>query len=395
MESSTQNQKFDDDELDARQVWLREDERWELTWPIWHMLPRQERKTLANKHGFDKIGEFEEWMSLQQAERDTTGDVSLRQPSLSGTTASSVSSLASSHNNYYPNNLVLPPPEGQVDHIVSTGEREKTDLDEASDVDESSVEGQDETTSALLEASGIPTEELLSLGGQILVLPAEILHRCFSYLAVDAYATLALVSPHWKPFTRTEAVYKRLCERLYLHQSKKRELHVSRFGYSYRNMLLLRPRVRANGGVYVMKYSRVKPIQRDMWTEVPVGAILETTYYRYLYFQEDGRVLYALTTAPPHEMFRRLRKVCLQKASDDAAVWGTYEVAKRTVSIHAVQPWQHVRLRLTIQPNTIHGRYGYLSFDKHETSSSGDFDMDKLDFDVPDEPFRFVRDRRL
>ena len=30
------------------------------------------------------------------------------------------------------------------------------------------------------------------------------------------------VSPHWKHLTRTESVYKRLCERLYLNQSKRR-----------------------------------------------------------------------------------------------------------------------------------------------------------------------------
>ena len=38
-------------------------------------------------------------------------------------------------------------------------------------------------------------------------------------------------------------------------------------------------------------------------TEVPVGAILETIYYRYLSFQEnDGVVFYALTAKPPYEM---------------------------------------------------------------------------------------------
>lgn len=127
--------------------------------------------------------------------------------------------------------------------------------------------------------------------------------------------------------------------------------------------------------------------------------MLETIYYRYLYFQEDGRVLYALTTAPPHEMFPRFRKVCLSKEPDKAAVWGTFTVAGRIVTVEAEQSWQHVRLQLSILPNNLHGRYGMLSFDGHVTSSKGRFDdpwdRSRVVFEVPEEPFRFVKDRRL
>ena len=122
------------------------------------------------------------------------------------------------------------------------------------------------------------------------------------------------------------------------------------------------------------------------------------TYYRYLYFQEDGRVLYAVTASPPHEMFRRFLKVCLSREEDPAAVWGTYQVHRNHVTVHAKQPWQFVQLDATIQPNNIHGRYGYLSFDRHMTSASGNFDdwsSDRIEHEVPDEPFRFVKDKRL
>ena len=111
-------------------------------------------------------------------------------------------------------------------------------------------------------------DEWVQLGGRVLQLHDELIHHVFSWLPVDTYGTLALVSPHWKHVTRTESVYKRLCERLYLNQSKRRQLHVSRFGNSYRTMLEQRPRVRAAGGCYVLRYSHVKKIQRDMWTEV-------------------------------------------------------------------------------------------------------------------------------
>jgi F-box protein 9 len=111
-------------------------------------------------------------------------------------------------------------------------------------------------------------EELTKVGGKILILHDEILHQVFSWLPVDTYGTLAFVSPHWKHLTRIESVYRRLCERLYLNQSKRRQLYVSRFGGSYRRMLEQRPRVRAAGGCYVLKYVEVKKIIRDMWTEV-------------------------------------------------------------------------------------------------------------------------------
>jgi F-box protein 9 len=135
--------------------------------------------------------------------------------------------------------------------------------------------------------------------------------------------------------------------------------------------------------------------------QIPAGAVLEMVYYRYLYFFEDGRVLYALTPTPPHEMFPRLRRVCLTTGhTDPAAVWGTYHVQKTCVTVHAKQEWHSVQLFLTIDlENRWHGRYGCLSFDQHMTSRSGDFSdawqSDRIIYEVPEEPFRFVKDKRL
>lgn len=54
------NDTTEDEDLDSSPLWHKEDEGWQLTWPIWHMLPRDERKELANNHGYKTIGEFEE-----------------------------------------------------------------------------------------------------------------------------------------------------------------------------------------------------------------------------------------------------------------------------------------------------------------------------------------------
>jgi F-box protein 9 len=379
------------------ELWFQEDERWELTWPIWHMLSRTERKTLALTHGYKTIGEFEEYMSLQRA-MGNSDLVSELEPYEEKKSMEAGERLES---------VTEPATTESSQDTAKRKEEDDEDHDDGGYISDSDEQLQDELRledqqRATAAAEDLDMDQLVQIGGMILVLPDDMLHRVFEWLPVDTYGTLALVSPHWKSFTRTETVYKLLCERLYLNQSKRRQLHVSRFGNSYRTMLEKRPRVRAGGGVYVMKYIRVKKIQRDMWTEIPMGAILENVYYRYLYFQEDGRVLYALTTSPPHEMFRRFLKVCLQrggeKVNDKDAVWGTYQVMKDSVTVSARQPWQHVQLELTIQPFTESGRFGYLSFDRHMTSSSGSFGDDSRDrvvYEITGDPFRFVRHKRL
>jgi F-box protein 9 len=228
-------------------ILIRED--WALTWPIWHMLSRQERKDIAHQHGYKTIGEFEEHMILQRAVDDS----------------SAFSSVP------YENRLVYPS-ERQSDIMERAGtaviaaiaDVGQKGQDDQNDDDNEDEEAEEEAAAEQAEhqlarkhdehqssfQKGIVDEEILRLGGRILILPEEMLHRVFAYLPVDAYATLARVSPHWQSFTRTETVYKKLCERLYLNQSKRRALFVSRFDNSYRQMLERRPRVKAGGGAY-------------------------------------------------------------------------------------------------------------------------------------------------
>ena len=164
--------------------------------------------------------------------------------------------------------------------------------------------------------------------------------------------------------------------------------------------------------------------------QIPVGAVLESVYYRYLYFQEDGRVLYALTSLPPFDIFRRFYKMCLhprggsgeshppihqqhhhhqqhQQQShedDDIAVWGTFSVKRNQVVVTAKQSWHTVRLHLLIPNNTHHrrnhhGRFGTLELERHLSSKSACFDenrsRDLVEYKVPMEVFRFVKDKRL
>eukprot|EP00548_Thalassiothrix_antarctica_P001216 CAMPEP_0194141802 /NCGR_PEP_ID=MMETSP0152-20130528/11177_1 /TAXON_ID=1049557 /ORGANISM="Thalassiothrix antarctica, Strain L6-D1" /LENGTH=371 /DNA_ID=CAMNT_0038840545 /DNA_START=20 /DNA_END=1135 /DNA_ORIENTATION=+ len=356
-------------------IWTRDDDHdWDLTYNVWHMLPWMERKAMADNYGYKTIGEFEEYLSLRRAVGETEEQKPYPNEEAYNNTISQPQLLDKSNSK-----------------IISAIDEEEDDNNNES----GSIAGEEEEANP---DDALPVEELLRLGGQILKLPEELVHGVFSWLPVDAYATLALVSPHWKHLTRTEAVYHMLCRRIYLNQAKRRTMNVSHFGGSYLNMLYNRPRVRT--GLYVMKFSEVKKIQRDMWCEIPVGAILENVYYRYILFLENGTVLYALVSAAPHEMVRRLLKILRTGGPDRAVVHGNYIVKGTSVTVTAKQEWQHVKFNLTVQPNSHWGRFGALSFDRHLSSKSGNFDEyvwpnDITEYKVPHEVFRYLIDKRL
>lgn len=256
-------------------------------------------------------------------------------------------------------------------------------------------------------------DEDVSNGGYMMLLPEDlIVKHIFCYLGVEHYCICAQVSVTWRNFTRTEQVYEEICKRSYLKQSRRKTLHVSKFG-SYRAMLERRPRVKTGRGIYVLKFSRIRKIQRDMWTEVPVGAILETIYYRYLSFEEDGNaVFYALTAKPPNEMIpqfviARQRSYNAGEVDHDqptkhGIVRGAYQVSGKKVLVKVTHPWHCVQMEMNLLEDGCEGSIGkFAAMDmvKHLSSESGNFDeywsQDLVEYKVPVEPFRFVPDARL
>jgi F-box protein 9 len=215
------------------EVWSRDDHDWALTYNIWHMLPWMERKDMASKYGCKTIGEFEEYMSVRRA--------------------------LEAEKKAYPNDEAYL--EGMRQRNEQQDDRKPAatipnDQDPEDTLDEPIVQlPPNESCKEVNPDDSLSHDELLKVGGIILSIPEELAHNIFAFLSVDTFATLALVSPHWKHLCRSETVYRKLCERIYLHQSKRRVLNVMRFGGSYRTMLYLRPRVRT--GLYVMRYAQV------------------------------------------------------------------------------------------------------------------------------------------
>lgn len=379
---------------------------WELTWPIWHMLPRNERRAIATQHGMKSIGEFEEYMSLSRAVDDSE-TFSMNNQQHAGEVVDEELRRESSDMEGWHTPLIF---KLGVDNEAEDDDDD--DDDSSVYLDEDISPSSKKTDASTLNAAEIDLDdpsELIRLGGLPCSLPDEILHKSFSYLAIDDHAALALVSPYWSRFTRCESLYKSLCQRIYLNQSKRKTLHVNHFGNSYRKMLEMRPRVRTGGGLYVLKYQEVRKIQRDMWTEIPVGAILESVYFRYLYFFEDGRVMYALTHATPMEMIPRFSKMLLHGygAKDKWGVWGRYQIKKDVVKVQVSHSWHDVCFQLKIIPsNSVlyydwgdKGMYTTMVLEEHLSSASGNFEHDSYDvvkYEVPAHSyFRFLRDRRL
>ena len=391
---------------------------WELTWPIWHMLPRDQRRAIATEHGMKTIGEFEEYMILNRAVDDSGGGAGQIEnllvaadndsSSMSGLETAIAATSLESPPSVATKTTWYPPFIGQDD------DNDDDDDDESASSNDTASATKATSTVTTTNTTEMELEhhmEMIRLGGLPCSLPDEILHKIFAHLPIDDHASLALVSPHWSRFTRCEALYKNLCERIYLHQSKRKALHISRFNNSYRTMLELRPRVRTGSGLYVLKYTEVRKIQRDMWTEIPVGAILESVYYRYLYFFEDGRVMYALTHITPLEMIPRFRRMLVhgQKAEskDKWGVWGRYQITKDVVRVWIAQAWHEVCFQLKVIPSNKalyydsgdRGVCTTMCLEMHMSSASGNFDNDSHDlvkYEIPGHCyFRFLRDRRL
>ena len=397
---------------------------WELTWPIWHMLSRDERKAIAIQHGMKTIGEFEEYMSLHKAEE------------LSSTPIVTT---------------VVPPYSNELAAATLEEEHELDDDDDEEEEEEeltsrlssavtiSDDDEYDEMNDSKLKASSsdqpFKDEDIIKYGGILLTtLPEELLHKILTFLEIDYYHYLSNLNPIWESCllhhnTNKHNTFQILCKRIYLQQSKRKALHPSNFQNSFKIMYHTRPRIKTGCGLYIFKYSEVKRIERDMWTEVPVGAILEMIYYRYLYFLEGGVVLYALTASPPMEVLPKLRYIRTmgniintkkRKTTTLALVdpnntqhlhdlykkynieWGRYEVSKYNVDVHIQHPWCFVLLQLSILRGVqvgydgIQGQFRVLKLENHLTSSNGEWrGNDVAHLCTPTGYFRFLTDWTL
>lgn len=156
-------------------------DEWELTWPIWHLLPWAERKQIAIDAGMKSIGEFEEFMILHRTETVSNAyNVSVSQP-------------------YSNQSIYVYDNEDEKEHAEDEHEssyKKNGDIDLESDDDEEIDNGgkHEQSEPEVVLNPELPSEADLELGGLIVqVLPEEILHGILSFLDVEYYSLCALV----------------------------------------------------------------------------------------------------------------------------------------------------------------------------------------------------------
>ncbi len=95
-------------------------------------------------------------------------------------------------------------------------------------------------------------------------------------------------------------------------------------------------------------------------------------------------------------------KIKATRKMQPGTVFGKFEIQKDNVVVDIEHPWHHVKLFLQVLKDGCigaRGRFWALSFEKHQSSASNNFDeywsTDLVTHDVPEEPFRFLRDWRL
>ncbi|CAO3628295.1 unnamed protein product [Cunninghamella blakesleeana] len=146
-------------------------------------------------------------------------------------------------------------------------------------------------------------------------LPNEILLMIFKRLllrSISSCATVALVCKRFFLLTRSQSLWKYLCEHVYrpphlsLEESKKIQLnHVQRdYNGSWLRMYIERPRIRYDG-IYIATCHYFRHGTSDSSWNQPIHLV---TYYRYLRFFTDGTVLKHVTTEEPAHVVKLLNK---------------------------------------------------------------------------------------
>uniref|UniRef100_A0A6U4L306 F-box protein Hrt3/FBXO9 C-terminal domain-containing protein n=1 Tax=Phaeomonas parva TaxID=124430 RepID=A0A6U4L306_9STRA len=183
------------------------------------------------------------------------------------------------------------------------------------------------------------------------------------YLESDMYGVISCCSLDLRRLGGDEVLFRQLCELTYAVQSRRGKLRVERWGHSWRNMYVNRPRMRVNG-LYFQRVSYIKRPERNMWYDGEAGNILECIYYRYLRFFRTGEVLYGISLQPPKQAAVLLTDVSSADVHQDVSV-GEFEVLPgRRVQVSVRTDHGRVVLDLDID-NGERGSFTRLKLNSH------------------------------
>ena len=136
-------------------------------------------------------------------------------------------------------------------------------------------------------------------------LPQDITHKILEFLSdPDLLGAVTMIAKNW--IVPTEHHYQSICHSIYIDQSSKQLLNVSKFCGSWKNMLVNRPRVRLNG-FYSLQTAYWKPPSNDAFWEERRHEFIEVKFYRHVRFLRGKRVLYSLDNFQPNEVYTQLK----------------------------------------------------------------------------------------
>jgi hypothetical protein len=197
----------------------------------------------------------------------------------------------------------------------------------------------------------------------------------FSFLDGYNIAKLETVNHAWKELVGTDPyVWQNACVQLWKADAER---FLTKYNNSWKRMFIYRPHIRYDG-IYVLETKYWRTLERDL--QHAHSRTIEISYYRYLHFQSNGSVAYALLNEPPN--FKKPFTL-----DDKRIQMGAYK-ANSTELILKVDVGHMIALmRLTLH-ETLRGAHNRLLFTEFRGKTSSEPD---IRFPCPTQPFVFYK----
>ncbi|KAI8348271.1 hypothetical protein BD560DRAFT_450351 [Blakeslea trispora] len=217
-------------------------------------------------------------------------------------------------------------------------------------------------------------------------LPSEIILKILKILALHSVSSIPYFARVCKKFflyTRDPSIWQYACVRVFreptmtLSESRQKCMeYVQKFDGHWMRMFIDRPRIRYDG-LYISTCHYIRPGTSDTAWNKPIHLV---TYYRYLRFFPDGRILKHVTTEEPAHVVKQLQLGFNKKQSFHGQFTMDAEDHISIVMKDFTLPRETFRLSLKIK-TTHRGKHNKLNWDQYSSTSAG-IDRDDHMYDL-------------
>ncbi|KAI8335127.1 hypothetical protein BC941DRAFT_431310 [Chlamydoabsidia padenii] len=217
-------------------------------------------------------------------------------------------------------------------------------------------------------------------------LPNEIILTILKHLflkSLSSSAKVALVCKRFFLLTRSPTIWRYLCEHAYRPPGKTladsqriQSAHVQHYG-SWYHMYIQRPRIRYDG-VYIATCHYIRPGTSDTAWNQPIHLV---TYYRYLRFFTDGKVIIHVTTEEPAQVVSRLDQTCCKQQTFHGYFRWTEEAVLQLDIQDDTLPFERFFLQLDVR-GTHRGRHNKLAWRKYTSVNQRKVEQEEHVYDL-------------